>query len=242
MALGQWRSESGAEQWRSHSGPRTVALGQWRLDSGAQTVALGQRSSKVPPPPPPPLPPSIFVRASLSEGLAARLANIGSVSYYCVHILTGKAVMHDPFAMRPFFGYNFGDYIKHWLSLEASHANHAMPKIFHVNWFRKNEEGKFVWPGFGENIRVLEWILERIENYDVAEKTAIGLVPKEGCLNVTGLKPMNMDELFHAHSDFIMKECDEIEKYFKDQVNKDLPEEMWQELNNLRDRASKMNE
>ena len=71
----------------------------------------------------------------------------------------GKEIMNDPFAMRPFFGYNFSDYIRHWLSLDK--PNHQLPSVFHVNWFKKNKEGKFVWPGFGENIRVLDWILRR---------------------------------------------------------------------------------
>lgn len=74
----------------------------------------------------------------------------------------GKAIMHDPFAMRPFFGYNFGNYVQHWLSFEKK-ADLKLPKVFHVNWFRKGSDGKFLWPGFGENCRVLEWICERVE-------------------------------------------------------------------------------
>ena len=80
----------------------------------------------------------------------------------------GKEIMNDPFAMRPFFGYNFSDYIRHWLSLDK--PNHQLPSVFHVNWFKKNKEGKFVWPGFGENIRVLDWILRR------SNKTGNGLI------------------------------------------------------------------
>lgn len=147
--------------------------------------------------------------------------------------------MHDPFAMRPFFGYNFGDYVKHWLSLE-SQPNLKVPKIFHVNWFRKDSEGKFIWPGFGDNIRVLEWIMQRTDNEDVARETAIGYVPKAGALNTDGLGDVDMKELFEISPDFLKQECDEVEKYFKEQVNKDLPEEMWVELNNLRQRANNM--
>jgi len=152
---------------------------------------------------------------------------------------SGKTLMHDPFAMRPFFGYNFGDYLKHWLSLEKD-TSHKLPKIFHVNWFRKNESGKFIWPGFGENVRVLEWILERVENKDVASKTPVGLVPKPGTLNTEGLTDVDMDELFRLPADFWKQECDDIENYFSEQVNKDLPDQMWAELDNLRRRTSDM--
>ena len=154
-------------------------------------------------------------------------------------VFVGKEIMHDPFAMRPFFGYNFGDYLKHWLSLSAD-SSHKMPKIFHVNWFRKDSQGKFIWPGFGENVRVLEWILERTENQDVAQDSAIGRIPKAGALNTDGLSNVDMKELFHLTSDFLKQECDDIEKYFKEQVNKDLPEEMWTELNNLRQRSNNL--
>jgi len=146
--------------------------------------------------------------------------------------------MHDPFAMRPFFGYNFGDYIKHWLSF-GQNKSLQLPKVFHVNWFRKNESG-FIWPGFGENVRVLEWILERIDNKDVSRETAIGLVPKEDAINTDGLGDVDMKALFELPANFWKQECADIEKYFNDQVNTDLPEEMLNELNSLRERVSKM--
>ena len=79
-----------------------------------------------------------------------------------------KAIMHDPFAMRPFFGYNFGHYLQHWLSFDNNYKL-KLPKIFHVNWFRKAEDGQFLWPGFGENSRVLEWICRRINHENVAD-------------------------------------------------------------------------
>jgi phosphoenolpyruvate carboxykinase (GTP) len=81
----------------------------------------------------------------------------------------GKVVMHDPFAMRPFFGYNFGHYVQHWLNFEKNRKL-KLPKIFHVNWFRKSEiDNKFLWPGFGENNRVLDWICRRVDGQDIAK-------------------------------------------------------------------------
>ena len=92
--------------------------------------------------------------------------------------------MHDPFAMRPFFGYNFGDYLQHWLSF-ADDPKNKLPKIFHVNWFRKDKNGKFLWPGFGDNSRVLDWILKRINDENVAQRTPVGWVPKPGSLDLS---------------------------------------------------------
>ena len=86
--------------------------------------------------------------------------------------------MHDPMAMRPFMGYNFGEYLQHWLNLEQ--PGRHMPKVFHVNWFRLNEQGKFLWPGFGENIRVIDWMFKRCNGEDVAEPSPIGYLPKSG--------------------------------------------------------------
>ncbi|MBI3817288.1 MAG: phosphoenolpyruvate carboxykinase (GTP) [Planctomycetes bacterium] len=107
----------------------------------------------------------------------------------------------DPFAMLPFCGYNMGDYFSHWLTMGApGNANGVakkMPKVFHVNWFRKSAEGKFLWPGFGENIRVLQWILERSRGKGTAVESPIGYIPAKGGLNTAGLQmqPNAMDEL-----------------------------------------------
>ena len=149
--------------------------------------------------------------------------------------------MNDPFAMRPFFGYNAGDYMAHWLSMESK-PNVKVPKIFHVNWFRKNTEGKFIWPGFGENCRVLEWIFRRCNGEDIAKETPIGLVPKEGSLNTEGLSgDIDMEELFRLPKDYWLKECSEIQKYFDEQIPQDLPEEIEEEVKALQDRLMRMN-
>lgn len=153
---------------------------------------------------------------------------------------TAKVVMHDPFAMRPFFGYNFGDYMKHWLSFEQKKGL-KLPRVFHVNWFRKDKNNKFLWPGFGENSRVLDWILRRCEGEDIAEMSVCGYVPKKGTLNLDGLQtPVNYDELFSTPKDFWEKEVQEIRNYFNEQVNEDLPQEVADELTALELRVSKM--
>ncbi|XP_066148723.1 phosphoenolpyruvate carboxykinase [GTP]-like isoform X3 [Euwallacea fornicatus] len=151
----------------------------------------------------------------------------------------GKVIMHDPFAMRPFFGYNFGDYLQHWLSMENRSSN--LPKIFHVNWFRKGSDGKFLWPGFGENSRVLDWVLRRLNNEDCAQKTPIGLVPSAGSLNLEGLHDnVDMEQLFGLEKEFWLEEVFAIEKYFKEQVGKDLPAQVTQQLRELKKRVEAM--
>jgi phosphoenolpyruvate carboxykinase (GTP) len=91
----------------------------------------------------------------------------------------------DPMAMKPFCGYNFADYFAHWLSFDRAGAN--LPKIFHVNWFRKGEDGTFLWPGFGDNLRVIEWMLERVKGTGGAVETPIGALPSPNDLNLDGV-------------------------------------------------------
>jgi phosphoenolpyruvate carboxykinase (GTP) len=94
-------------------------------------------------------------------------------------------VRRDPMAMKPFCGYNFGDYWAHWLTFESRVAN--PPRVFHVNWFRQDRNGRFLWPGYGDNLRVLGWILDRCNGRLPADETPIGYVPRTGDLNVNGL-------------------------------------------------------
>ncbi|HXQ17947.1 MAG TPA: phosphoenolpyruvate carboxykinase (GTP) [Caulobacteraceae bacterium] len=118
----------------------------------------------------------VFMAANVaSEGTAAAETKVGELR-------------RDPFAMLPFCGYNMGDYFEHWLQVGAAAADAAkLPRIYAVNWFRKDAAGKFVWPGYGENSRVLKWIVERLEGSADAEDTAIGRVPAAGALDLTGL-------------------------------------------------------
>lgn len=149
----------------------------------------------------------------------------------------GKVIMNDPFAMRPFFGYNFGNYLKHWLSMEdrCSKLNGELPKIFHVNWFRKDAQGKFMWPGFGENSRVMEWILRRIENEECYVQSPIGYLPSSDALRLDNLN-INTKELFSIPKDFWLEEVDAIQTYFKVQVGSDLPTEIQTEVELLKER------
>jgi phosphoenolpyruvate carboxykinase (GTP) len=126
---------------------------------------------------------------------------------------TGQ-VRRDPMAMKPFCGYNFADYWAHWLSF--SEKSQQLPKIFHVNWFRKNEAGDFLWPGFGENMRVLEWIIHRCDGSVDADETPVGYVPKLESLNLAGLDIENssMKELLGITPSIWAKELNEIEDYF----------------------------
>jgi phosphoenolpyruvate carboxykinase (GTP) len=113
----------------------------------------------------------VFLGATVSsETTAAAIGEVGQLRY-------------DPFAMLPFCGYNMGDYFGHWLSMAERASN--LPKIFYVNWFRKDQEGRFLWPGYGQNIRVLKWIFQRADNKASAVKTPIGYVPES--LDLTGL-------------------------------------------------------
>ncbi|XP_067856824.1 phosphoenolpyruvate carboxykinase, cytosolic [GTP]-like [Heptranchias perlo] len=149
----------------------------------------------------------------------------------------GKVIMHDPFAMRPFFGYNFGKYLSHWLSMEHR-AGSKLPKIFHVNWFRKDKQNNYLWPGFGENSRVLEWMFRRIEGEECAKLSPLGFIPADGALNLKGLGNVNMDELFSVEKEFWEEEIEEIRKYFEEQVNNDLPSDVANQLLQLEQRIS----
>ncbi|XP_029202251.1 phosphoenolpyruvate carboxykinase [GTP], mitochondrial-like [Acropora muricata] len=165
----------------------------------------------------------VFVASSLSSEATAAAEH------------KGKVVMRDPFAMRPFFGYNFGKYMEHWLNMQK--PGRKMPKIFHVNWFRVDEDGKFLWPGFGENGRVLEWVLKRCKNEDVADVSPIGYIPKADAINVEGLsKPPEMDKLFNIPKDYWLEECKNLHQFYDDQLGEDLPTAVLDELNALEER------
>jgi phosphoenolpyruvate carboxykinase (GTP) len=123
----------------------------------------------------------------------------------------------DPFAMAPFVGYNMADYWAHWLSVGAGlRRTGTVPRVFQVNWFKKSDDGRFLWPGFGENSRVLEWILERVDGQRAARESALGLLPLAGDLNLDGLEVPEEDlaELFSIDPSSWLDEVADTEKFF----------------------------
>ena len=119
----------------------------------------------------------------------------------------------DSMAMKPFCGYNFADYFAHWLSVDKPGA--GLPKIFHVNWFRKGADGKFLWPGFGDNMRVLEWIVGRCSGSEGAIETPIGLLPHLEDLNLAGLEvpAARLEALLHVDTEGWIAEYESIGEY-----------------------------
>ncbi len=124
---------------------------------------------------------------------------------------------HDPFAMLPFCGYNMGDYFAHWLDMGKETSSNNLPKIFYVNWFRKDDAGNFIWPGFGENIRVLKWMFERTDGVEHADKTPIGYLPKKDAIDTSGLKisENSMESLLEVDRKAFYDEILDQEKYFE---------------------------
>lgn len=146
-------------------------------------------------------------------------------------------VRRDPMAMLPFIGYNAGDYLSHWISMGKNNDASKMPKIFYVNWFRRDEDGGFLWPGFGENSRVLKYVVDRLDNKVDAVETPIGLVPAPGSLDVDGLD-VTEDQLAKAvavNAEEWKAEIPQINEWFEKFGDK-LPAVLWTELDGLKAR------
>ena len=139
----------------------------------------------------------------------------------------------DPFAMTPFCGYNMADYFQHWFDMGDRLGGKA-PRIFYVNWFRKSPEGQWLWPGFGENSRVLKWMCERLEGKAGARNTPIGYLPNEGDIDLAGLtlSPENIKELLKCDLESWKAEVSDIEKFFAKFGNR-LPEQLKKQLREL---------
>jgi phosphoenolpyruvate carboxykinase (GTP) len=145
----------------------------------------------------------------------------------------------DPFAMLPFCGYNMADYFAHWLKFSERFDEEKLPKIFYVNWFRKGDDGRWLWPGYGENSRVLEWIFDRVAGRAEAVETPIGFVPTASSINVEGLNvsPADMAELLTVHDDEWRLEVPRIREHFA-QFKDHLPAQLTVEVNDLEARLS----
>ncbi len=159
-----------------------------------------------------------------SETTAAAVGQVGNLR-------------RDPFAMLPFCGYNMADYFGHWLTFSQRFDEKNLPKIFYVNWFRKGEDGRWLWPGYGENSRVLEWVFERVAGRAEAEVTPIGFVPTPTSIDVRGVDvtPGDMKELLTVHADEWRAEVPLIRKHFA-QFGDRLPTKLRQEIDDLEQR------
>ena len=144
----------------------------------------------------------------------------------------------DPMAMIPFCGYNMGDYFTHWLKMGKKMKN--QPKIFHVNWFRTNKEGEFLWPGFSDNLRVIEWIIERCKNKIGAVETPIGHVPHKDDIDLDGMDIDDsvMEQLLNVPDEEWKQEIAEVKKFYE-QFGDRLPDELKQEIHDLEKRLNK---
>lgn len=170
----------------------------------------------------------VFVGATMaSETTAAAAGAVG-------------VVRRDPMAMKPFVGYNMADYFAHWIEMGKKMDADKAPKIFHVNWFRQDENGNFIWPGFGDNMRVLLWILDRCEGKKDAVESPIGYLPKKEDLDVNNLDidDATMEELLTVDKAVWLEDVENQEQYFA-QFGDRLPKEIKEELETLKKNLSK---
>jgi len=161
----------------------------------------------------------VFLGATMSvETTAAAAGEVGKLRF-------------DPMAMLPFCGYNMADYFAHWLRIGREHDRTKLPRIFLVNWFRKDADGKFIWPGFGENSRVLEWICRRCEGEGETVETPIGLVPAEGELDTSGLELSReeMAELLRVDPGLVGEQLAQVKEHLA-RFGDRLPEELGEQL------------
>ncbi len=168
----------------------------------------------------------VFMGASISsETTAAAKGDLGKLR-------------HDPFAMLPFCGYHMGDYFRHWLEMGQKTAPEKLPRIYTVNWFRKSSDGHYMWPGFGENARVLKWIFERTAEEAPAQKTAIGYLPTELDVSHLSLSQEHMEKLLEVDKAAWLQETEGLAAYFK-LFGQKMPEALLGELKELRERLEK---
>jgi phosphoenolpyruvate carboxykinase (GTP) len=200
----------------------------WENPSGVPISAIlfgGRRPSTVP---------LVFQAFSWNHGVF--LGSVAGSEVTAAAIGLKAGVRRDPFAMLPFCGYNMGDYFGHWINIgKIAPVKENLPRIFNVNWFRKDETGKWLWPGYGDNIRVLEWIFNRCNDNVDAVETPIGFVPKKDDLNVSGIEKIsaNLEELLRVDKSKWLDECELIGEHYAKFGNR-LPEELVAEFEQLK--------
>jgi phosphoenolpyruvate carboxykinase (GTP) len=204
---------------------------EWEDPKGVPISAMlfgGRRATNVP-----------LVTESFDWEHGVFLASIMSSEKTAAAAGTVGELRFDPFAMLPFCGYNMGDYFAHWLKIGASADPSKLPKIFWVNWFRKSPEGAFLWPGFGDNSRVLEWVLERVDGKGEAVDTAIGRVPTSAAIDIEGLDidQATLDQLLRVDNEAWRQEIPQIEAHYAG-IGEAVPHELKDQLAALEKRLS----
>jgi len=202
---------------------------QWENPAGVPIAAFlfgGRRPSTIP-----------LVNEAFNWEHGVFMGSAAGSETTAANIGQSGVLRRDPFAMLPFCGYNMGDYFKHWLSLVGRTDRSKLPKIFFVNWFRKSAEGKWLWPGFGDNSRVLKWICERVEGGGKAVKTPIGYLPAEDAIDLSGSKVTAADikELLRVDAEGWKKEIADIGSNY-DKFGSRLPAAMRGQLDELKAR------
>jgi phosphoenolpyruvate carboxykinase (GTP) len=211
-----------------------VIAPEWQDPKGVPISAIlfgGRRAGTVP-----------LVNEALSWQHGTFLGSIMSSETTAAAVGKVGALRHDPMAMLPFCGYHMGDYFEHWLTLGAQADPAKLPRIYHVNWFRKGADGKFLWPGYGENSRVLKWVFERVHGTAEAVDTPIGRLPAPGALDLTGLRlgDSALEELLRVDIEGWTNELPVMKKHYE-KFGSRLPQGLRHELGALEQRLASAN-
>ncbi|MUN39212.1 phosphoenolpyruvate carboxykinase (GTP) [Actinomadura litoris] len=227
-----WTPESGTPaahpnaRFTTPAGQCPIIADEWEDPKGVPISAIlfgGRRASAVP-----------LVTESFDWQQGVFLgANVASEKTAAAEGTVGE-LRHDPFAMLPFCGYNMGDYFGHWLEIGKATDAEKLPRIYYVNWFRKNADGKFIWPGFGENSRVLKWIVERLNGQADAVKSPIGHLPTREALDTGGLDlaDADLDTLLTVDTQVWKQEAALVPEHFET-FGDHLPKALWDEYHDL---------
>jgi len=203
---------------------------EWENPAGVPISAFlfgGRRPSTVP---------LVFQAFNWNHGVFVGSVVGSEVTAAAIGLKAG--VRRDPFAMVPFCGYNMGDYFQHWINIgNSAPVKENLPQIFNVNWFRKDENGQWLWPGYGENIRVLEWIFDRCNGKVDAIETPVGFIPRTEDLDINGIEEVgaNLDALLSVDKNQWLSECELIEEHFA-KFGETLPKELAAEFTELKNR------